>query len=254
MSPTSRPENGAPTLAKRIADSLARRVVEGAYPVGCRLPTERELAIEFGANRNAVREAIKRLEAMGVLESRRGAGTYVAGVGFQAGVQFMDSLITHEDGTVNLQALREVLEFRVNMARLIVRAAAARRTDEQLEEIRVLSVERRSHRGNPARVEAIMLRLFKAIAEASHNRAYIFLHNTASQAYVRLWSTVDLPRLGADQLDIALDRLIAAIGDRDPVGAELVLARFMERLQLQLFGEVDPVLSSPFSTCAPHQP
>lgn len=235
------------TLSKRIADTLARRIVDGVYPKDTRLPTERELAVEFNTYRNAVREALKRLEAVGVLESRRGAGTFVKGVELGLGVRLMDTLIRHEDGSINLQSLREVLEFRGNMARLVVRAAAARRTPEQMAEIRRLAVERRKYRDHPEKLRRVMEDMFRVIAEASHNRAYMLLHNTAIQAYIQLWQAVDLPHFGPERLDTVTELLVEALDKRDPVGAELVLVRFMEAMQRIMFGDVDPATSAPFA-------
>lgn len=241
-------EDSSRTLPKRIADVLARRMMEGVYPTGSRLPTERELAVEFGANRNAVREAIKRLEAVGVLESRRGAGTYVAEVGFAAGVRFVETMITREDGSVDLEALRDALEFRANMVRVIVRAAAARRTDAQLEEIQRLHAERRQIQGqSPGHDQEVMLTLFRLIVEASHNRAYRLMHSTAMRAYLQLRSAFDQPQAGVHRMDALLDAIILAIADRDPVRAELAVVRFMETLQLLLFGKADPAMSAPFA-------
>ena len=62
------------TRTHQIADSLARRLLDGCYKVGDRLPTERELAAEFGTNRNAIREAVKRLEGLGMVRARQAGG------------------------------------------------------------------------------------------------------------------------------------------------------------------------------------
>jgi len=245
-------EDSSRTLPKRIADVLARRIMEGAYETGSRLPTERELAVEFGANRNAVREAIKRLEAVGALESRRGAGTYVAEVGFATGVRFVETMITREDGSVDLDSLRDALEFRANMVRVIVRAAAARRTETQLQEIlRLYAEHRQIQRQSSGRDQDVMLNLFRLIVEASHNRAYRLMHSTAMRAYLQLRSAVDQPQAGTHRMDALLEGIINAIADADPVRAELAVVRFMETLQVLLFGKADPAMSAPFAISGP---
>ena len=61
-------------VLKRITDSIKN----GSIKPGEKLPTEVELMKLFGVGRNSVREAIKMLRAMGVLEIKRGSGTYVA--------------------------------------------------------------------------------------------------------------------------------------------------------------------------------
>jgi len=67
-------ENLVDTIIKRIKDSI----ISGELKPGDKIPTEVELIQQLGVGRNSVREAIKMLTAMGILEIRRGSGTYVA--------------------------------------------------------------------------------------------------------------------------------------------------------------------------------
>lgn len=64
-------------LYRRIADQLRRLIDDGEYPVGSRLPTERELAVTLGVSRPTVREALIALEVEGRLKIRVGSGIYV---------------------------------------------------------------------------------------------------------------------------------------------------------------------------------
>jgi len=62
---------------RRIAESLRLRIVSGQLAEDKQLPTETELTKQFGASRNTVREAIKELINLGLIETRPGQGTYV---------------------------------------------------------------------------------------------------------------------------------------------------------------------------------
>jgi GntR family transcriptional regulator len=62
---------------QQIADELRSRIESGMLGPGQQLPTELELRDEFKASRNTVRDAIKRLTSLGLVESRPGSGTYV---------------------------------------------------------------------------------------------------------------------------------------------------------------------------------
>jgi GntR family transcriptional repressor for pyruvate dehydrogenase complex len=64
-------------LYQRLARRLFEELVAGTYAVGDRLPAERELAIDYGASRPAVREALIALEVQGFIEVRVGSGAYV---------------------------------------------------------------------------------------------------------------------------------------------------------------------------------
>ena len=66
-------------LSERTSDRLYEMIVdEGCYAPGSKLPNENELSGELGVSRTTLREAISFLVAQGVLEIRRGKGTFVA--------------------------------------------------------------------------------------------------------------------------------------------------------------------------------
>jgi len=61
----------------QIADALSRQIESGELARGSQLPTELELRGEYGASRNTIRDAIKRLTSQGLVETRQGQGTFV---------------------------------------------------------------------------------------------------------------------------------------------------------------------------------
>jgi GntR family transcriptional repressor for pyruvate dehydrogenase complex len=65
-------------IADQIIAELRAHIASGAYPRGGRLPTERELAASYGVSAPTVREALRALTAMGLVEVRHGSGAYVA--------------------------------------------------------------------------------------------------------------------------------------------------------------------------------
>jgi GntR family phosphonate transport system transcriptional regulator len=72
-----------------IAEELRVDITSGRFPVGGRLPAEAELALRFAVNRHTVRRAVAALAAEGLVEARRGSGTFVA----------PHTLLTHRIGT-----------------------------------------------------------------------------------------------------------------------------------------------------------
>ena len=66
------------TVVKEVLNRITEAIRCGNLKSGDKLPTEAELCMQLGAGRNSVREAIKMLSAMGVIEVRRGQGTYLA--------------------------------------------------------------------------------------------------------------------------------------------------------------------------------
>jgi GntR family transcriptional regulator len=61
-----------------VHDELRQGIDQGRFPPGTRLPSEPDLAAELGVSRATLREALRALEAEGLLRRRRGSGTYVA--------------------------------------------------------------------------------------------------------------------------------------------------------------------------------
>lgn len=66
-------------LYRQIADSIAADIQAGRYKVGERLPTERELALQYGVSRPTLREALIALEILGLIEAKHGFGILVTG-------------------------------------------------------------------------------------------------------------------------------------------------------------------------------
>ena len=62
---------------RMILDDMKAKILRGEYPVGSKLPSERELSEYYNVSRIPVREALKALSDMGILEIKRGAGTFV---------------------------------------------------------------------------------------------------------------------------------------------------------------------------------
>lgn len=86
---SERPDTRYAAVERQLLAELA----VGRYPVGGRFPTEMELCARFAVSRHTVREALRRLSEMGLLERHRGAGTLVRAVSKPAGyVQSVASL------------------------------------------------------------------------------------------------------------------------------------------------------------------
>ena len=71
------PDKGQDRLYHDLARSLMEELSSGRYPVGARLPAERELATTYNVSRPTVREAMIALEVQGLVEVKVGSGAYV---------------------------------------------------------------------------------------------------------------------------------------------------------------------------------
>jgi GntR family transcriptional regulator len=74
-------QDGDPPLYKMVVRALQSEIVSGIYPVGTQLPSEAALRERFGISRHTVREALRALKDVGLVESRQGLGTVVISPG-----------------------------------------------------------------------------------------------------------------------------------------------------------------------------
>ncbi len=112
------------SLVDEVIDRLREQISSGAWPVDTRIPPEPELVEALGVGRGTVREAVRALAHAGLLEVRRGDGTYVRARSELSGALRREIETTTHD---HVQEVRRAIE--VEAARL----AAARRTEADLE-------------------------------------------------------------------------------------------------------------------------
>ncbi|MDL2318147.1 FadR family transcriptional regulator [Eubacteriales bacterium OttesenSCG-928-A19] len=99
------------SLVDRIIDRITEALIRNELSPGDRMPTENELVISLGVGKSSVREAIKILQAMGVVEVRRGEGTFVAQSAPSLGINPMLYQLLLDQGSLeDIFALREVFE------------------------------------------------------------------------------------------------------------------------------------------------
>jgi GntR family transcriptional repressor for pyruvate dehydrogenase complex len=120
--PVARPAQ----LSEAISDDLRKRIARSEIKPGDRLPTEKVLGETFGVSRAVVREAIARLKADGLIETRQGSGAYVAQVPKSLNLRFWQG-----DGPAQAE-LRQVFELRAMVEGAVAELAARRRTKSDL--------------------------------------------------------------------------------------------------------------------------
>jgi GntR family transcriptional repressor for pyruvate dehydrogenase complex len=120
------PRRRARTLAHELVESLGDRIRDGRLLPGAKLPTEAAFMTEFGVSRTVVREAISKLQASGLVETRHGVGTFAVGMGDGSAFRIAPE---------QLATLRDVvamLELRIGVETEAAGLAAQRRTAQNL--------------------------------------------------------------------------------------------------------------------------
>jgi len=158
------------SLPKQISNEIEISIKKGTLNVGDKLPSEPELVKLFGVSRNTVREAIQSLIQAGVLESRQGDGTYVMSTG-----RFEANMVNRL-----YESMDEVHEVRLSLEKEIVKFAAVRRTDDDIERIRAALEDRNSSRNSMLENSKWDMEFHLAIARASHNSIFYDLYSSIS--------------------------------------------------------------------------
>lgn len=155
-------------LYQDLARSLLDELASGRYPVGSRLPAERDLALRYEVSRPTVREAIIALEVQGLVEVRVGSGAYVKRLPGES-----------DRPGFNVTAF-ELTEARLLFEGEAAALAATQMTDEDLAEIEVLVQQIAEENRSPNGTETADRAFHLAIAKATRNVA---VYNTVAQLW-----------------------------------------------------------------------
>ncbi|SNR34028.1 FCD domain-containing protein [Puniceibacterium sediminis] len=158
-------------LSTAVTRQIEKLILRGILRPGERLPAERELAERLGVSRPSIREAVADLSERGLLNSRAGAGIYVADV---LGSAFSDALVklfaAHDE------AVFDYLSFRRDLEGLAATRAARLASDTDLQVIQTLfdQMEAAHQKRSPADEARLDADFHLSIFEASHN--VVMLH------------------------------------------------------------------------------
>src|SRR5438309_11051757 len=98
------------SLAHDVVDGLGGRIRDGSLAPGEKLPTEAAIMEEFGVSRTVVREAISRLQAAGIVETRHGIGTFVLGHGDGSSFRIAPAQLATLNDVIGVLELRMAVE------------------------------------------------------------------------------------------------------------------------------------------------
>lgn len=119
--------NKNPKVYEQVIDDIKNKIKSGEIKKGDRLPSERELSESLGVSRTSIREAIRALEVIGLVESRRGAGNYIK-------TNFEDSLFEPLSVMFMLQesSPREMFDVRESLELQCARLSSKNIQDNEL--------------------------------------------------------------------------------------------------------------------------
>lgn len=157
-----------PVYRQSLSDDIAQRITQliqgGGYEPGSRLPTISRMAQEFGVGAPTLREALKKLETVGVVAIRHGSGVYVG----RAPTSLLMSNPIMEVAP-SRKLLVDLIEARLPVETTTTSLAARNATDAHLDEMERLLDKAHSNLNDPAVLTEINLDFHRQIAVASGN-------------------------------------------------------------------------------------
>jgi GntR family transcriptional regulator, transcriptional repressor for pyruvate dehydrogenase complex len=207
---------------------LQEKIFLGELKAGEKLPPERELSSKLGVTRVPLREALKRLQAMNLIEVRHGDGIYVLDYEKNAGSEFLMSVI--QCGLpLEKRILHSILEFRLIVVPELFRLAAANAKQEHIDRLEEIVAAQRGALNDRQRMMELDFEFHTEVTRASGNLFAQLLYNTLRPVYLTLSQKFFEALPDMSVVPENADRAVQAIKDRD--GERLAAqARFLLQL------------------------
>ena len=214
------------TLSQAILDNIIRAVKEGVWQPGSRIPSEQELATAFSVSRNSIREAVKTLNNLGVLESKPGQGTFLAADAIRRILysEFIEK--GYDDAT-----LLEITEIRILLESQSAYWAAKRATEEELDELReILTQSHACLEENLECQDRVHFAFHDAIVKFSKNSFVIrLLSSLHAEITAQRAKYEDVS--AEDQIDLIKDQeeIISHVLNREPEKARKAMEKHLNK-------------------------
>jgi len=223
------------TLAKRVEQELERLIIESRLGAGDRLPSERELAGQFGVSRTVVREAVRALAAKQLVDVNVGRGTVVRAPSAESAAESMRLLLLMQAGGAGVQKVSEIRHIIENE---IAALAAARRTEADLERLEGILGEMRAHVDAPEVYIKSDVAFHNALAEATQNELFVIVLDSLVEIMVEVrLLTLRVPDIARLALSYH-ERILEAVRSGDAEAARAIMDEHMDQATAKLMESV----------------
>lgn len=229
-------------ISEAVAEQLRLVILRGDVEVGDRLPPERELAPSFGTNRNTLREAIRSLEAQGLVTVRQGDGVRVADFRRSGELSILPDLIQVSSPEDRREILHDILLMRRKMAVEVARMAGASADDAAIRRLRELISKQKAAEGDLLRTLTTDLELFETMVETSGSAGAQLMFHAMGRLSQTLLQRIPLLLFVHPDYLVDMPAVVEAIAARQPDDAAQVLESLFEKTDKVL---VDRIASLP---------
>lgn len=165
-----------------VYDQIVDGVLNGDLSAGEALPSERDLATALGVSRPTVREALRRVAAAGLIETRHGGGSVVRDLRSFAGLDLLPRLLIRAGGAVDLGVARSIIETRARIGPVVAQMAAERATPSQARGL-TKRVDQMVEETDPTRRQELALAFWDEVVDCADSITFRLMFNALRSAY-----------------------------------------------------------------------
>jgi GntR family transcriptional repressor for pyruvate dehydrogenase complex len=225
------------SVPEDVFEQIVAEVLNGDMQPGEALPSERRLAEVLGVSRPAVREALKRLTEVGLVEVRQGDATTVRDFRRHAGLDLLPRLLIRA-GEVDVSVVRSILETRLHNGPKVAQLAALRRGPETANALEA-TVDVLAREQDPVERQRHALTFWDQLVDGADSIAFRLMYNTLRATYEPA-----LPALAAMMADEvgrpdAYRDIASAIRASDAKRAETAARNLLEPATTALLAALD---------------
>jgi len=217
-----------------VSDQIRQQIALGELRPGHRLPSEKELAEQFHISRSGVREALRSLESVGLVEARTGirGGFYICGENTSGLTQSVQDMVS-----LGQLSIANVTEARIELMAVAIRLACARATEQELAAIEAdIDYHTELFRtGHGSRNTKSVIEFYRLIARATHNEVIVMMVDALSEIIRALLARVD-PQPRKDLMQVRR-KVLALMRARDAEAAADAMSTHLRRVSDYLESE-----------------
>lgn len=202
-------------LSDEIGDQIISRILSGILNPGEKLPPERDMSLQMNVNRHTLREALRKLETLGLISIRQGDGIYVRDFRESGNLELLKHILyLRKDITSDI--LKNILEIRRFISPEMAYRAAQNRSDDEAEQLKLLL-------NQELPIEEKDLAIHQSIARGSGNILYIFIlnfFNDIFRDFGNLYFSFKENRTASEKFH---KNIVKAINEKNPDSAKRIM-------------------------------
>jgi GntR family transcriptional repressor for pyruvate dehydrogenase complex len=208
--------------------ALHEYIVDGRLEPGTELPSESEMVEQIGVSKFVMREALRVAQSQGLVEISQGRRTRVADISIKPAAGLMNLALKRSN-----DLLLELTEARRSVEISMVRLAAVRRNDAQVEAMEETLATMENHQEDLLVCVEKDIEFHEIMAQATGNRVFAMIHDSIAELLSESRRETML-RSGVDTPVAEHRRILAAIKDKDPEQAVAAMSAHLDTAELSL--------------------